>query len=33
METLSENRASLLDGVHAVRLVQFIEEAYKLSGI
>ncbi|MFA7686979.1 MAG: Gfo/Idh/MocA family oxidoreductase [Moheibacter sp.] len=31
VETLSENRSSILDGHHAVRLVQFIEDAYKLS--
>ncbi len=30
-DALSENRASVLDGVHAVRLVKFIEEAYQLA--
>lgn len=28
VEALQENRASSLDGIHAVRLVKFIEEAY-----
>ncbi len=30
VEAIQENRPSSLDGIHAVRLVKFIEEAYKL---
>lgn len=33
VEALEENRSSVLDGIHAVRLVKFIEESYELSGI
>lgn len=31
VEAIKENRSSVLDGHHAVRLVKFIEDAYKLS--
>lgn len=33
VEAVSEDRPSTLDGHHAVRLVKFIEDAYKLSGM
>lgn len=33
IEALAENRSSVLDGHHALRLVQFIEDSYKLAEV
>ncbi|SMC31660.1 Gfo/Idh/MocA family protein [Moheibacter sediminis] len=33
VEAIAENRSSVLDGHHAIRLVQFIEESYNLAEI